>query len=150
MPPAEFRPNTSSGERLLAHEVAHTIQQSKGSPTIQREEAKTPPGITAQGLLGLLAGSRIVIGGSKELIDFLFNKIEANAPEAAGSMNALFGKEGVLATATEDLVEIRLDKPASLPAVGKRSARTICHLSITLRRNAEGHFDFAIAGSEGD
>lgn len=33
----EYQPDTSAGRRLLAHEVAHTVQQSVTGPDIQRE-----------------------------------------------------------------------------------------------------------------
>jgi hypothetical protein len=32
-----FRPGTRTGQRLLAHEVAHTLQQRHGAPHVQRE-----------------------------------------------------------------------------------------------------------------
>lgn len=36
----EWQPNTQAGQRLLAHELAHTVQQSQGAadPGVQREE----------------------------------------------------------------------------------------------------------------
>ena len=35
----EYQPNTYSGKELLAHELAHTVQQRKGKQRIQRQES---------------------------------------------------------------------------------------------------------------
>ncbi len=35
----EYRPETPAGQQLLAHELAHTVQQSRGEPFIQRQIA---------------------------------------------------------------------------------------------------------------
>lgn len=35
--PGEYRPETPDGQRLIAHELAHTVQQGKSAPLVQRE-----------------------------------------------------------------------------------------------------------------
>ncbi|MFZ6179931.1 eCIS core domain-containing protein [Nannocystis pusilla] len=39
----EYRPSTSQGRRLIAHELAHTIQQSRGSVLLQRSMQSEGP-----------------------------------------------------------------------------------------------------------
>jgi hypothetical protein len=148
VPPAEFRPGTPAGQQLLAHEVAHTIQQSKGAPLIQRQPATSQPAITAQGTLGLPAGSRIVI--TRSMNPFFFGLLSSNAPEVAASLTAVSDQTATVTTATDDLIEARLEQAITLPASGSTPARTIHDLTITLRRTASGHFDFLIAGREGE
>lgn len=44
-----FDPSSSAGRRLLAHELAHVVQQRRaGQPALQRDEKKDPPKDTAQ------------------------------------------------------------------------------------------------------
>ncbi|MBV8758771.1 MAG: DUF4157 domain-containing protein, partial [Deltaproteobacteria bacterium] len=44
----QYDPSTSTGEHLLAHEVAHTVQQRGGTPTRQNKLAVSSPGDTAE------------------------------------------------------------------------------------------------------
>jgi hypothetical protein len=153
LPPAEFRPGTTSGDRLLAHEVAHTIQQAKGAPTIQRDEkeGESKGGaakIGAGAMLGLPTGAHVVV--ARSMSDFLFNLLSSNAPDVATSLTAVSGKQATVSTASEDLVELGFDQPVTLPAVDKTPARTLHALTIRLRRTAAGHFDFEIAGRDGE
>jgi hypothetical protein len=39
----QYKPETSSGQHLLAHELAHVIQQSDSQPKLNREEASSTP-----------------------------------------------------------------------------------------------------------
>jgi hypothetical protein len=44
--PGEYAPGTDRGRRLLAHELAHVIQQSRrAEPTVQRDLATPPPAV---------------------------------------------------------------------------------------------------------
>lgn len=43
--PGEYRPDTQDGQHLLAHELAHTLQQSGSEPVIRRK-LKVAPGTT--------------------------------------------------------------------------------------------------------
>src|SRR5262249_32331157 len=44
----EYRPEVSAGRRLLAHEVAHTVQQRGAGPSLQRELVIGSPGDPAE------------------------------------------------------------------------------------------------------
>lgn len=39
----QFSPGTREGQQLLAHELTHVVQQSSGSPRVQRQGAPAPP-----------------------------------------------------------------------------------------------------------
>ncbi len=45
----EYRPESASGQRLLAHELAHVVQQSRdvSAPAVQRQTAAQPPATVA-------------------------------------------------------------------------------------------------------
>jgi hypothetical protein len=42
-----YDPHTPTGDRLLAHELAHTVQQSNGTPIVRRTAASCPTGWNA-------------------------------------------------------------------------------------------------------
>lgn len=44
----EYRPHTSSGRRLLAHELTHVVQQGHATPKVQRQETGTSNELTDQ------------------------------------------------------------------------------------------------------
>jgi Domain of unknown function (DUF4157) len=44
----EYSPGTTAGQQLLAHELAHVVQQSHGGPRVQRQEFVGGPGKTAK------------------------------------------------------------------------------------------------------
>lgn len=48
--PGEYAPETAVGQRLLAHELTHTIQQTQGAatPAIQRQPQPSPADVLAQ------------------------------------------------------------------------------------------------------
>jgi hypothetical protein len=44
----QYAPGTSTGQRLLAHELAHVVQQSHAAPVVQRDEFAGATGTTAK------------------------------------------------------------------------------------------------------
>jgi hypothetical protein len=42
--PGEFQPGAAGGQRLLAHELAHVVQQSQGAPGVDRQIQRTGNG----------------------------------------------------------------------------------------------------------
>lgn len=50
--PGHYAPDTSPGRRLLAHELAHTLQQAPDAPLVQREAAGAGPGDAGPGTAG--------------------------------------------------------------------------------------------------
>jgi len=41
--PGRYQPGSTNGERLLAHELTHVVQQAGGNPSVQRDvKGKTP------------------------------------------------------------------------------------------------------------
>lgn len=147
MPRSSFRPGTPVGDRLLAHEAAHTVQQARGVPAIQRQPVEQPAPIAASALLGLPAGSQVVIARSMQ--DALFSLLSSQAPDVAASLTAISGKQATVATATDDLLELRFNEAATIPASGAAAARTIRDLTLRISRNTDGTFNFAIVGLEG-
>jgi hypothetical protein len=145
---SEYAPETDSGSRLLTHELAHTVQQSSGTKAIQQQPkggGNTQPAITAQGIIGIPQGSKVVL--TRTMTDFFFKLVSSNAPEVAGALNAIDKQNATLSTATDDLVEIKLDQTVNLPASGDKPAVSYKDVTVSLKRTAPGIFDFAVAGT---
>jgi hypothetical protein len=146
---SEYAPETDSGSRLLTHELAHTVQQSSGAKAIQQQPKgggnNTQPAITAQGIIGMPQGSKVVL--TRTMTDFFFKLVSSNAPEVAGALNAIDKQSATLSTATDDLVEIKLDQTVDLPASGDKPAIGYKDVTVSLKRTAPGIFDFAVAGT---
>jgi len=69
--PGEFKPGTPDGDRLLAHELTHVIQQSKGStPRVQRD---------------LFDDAANAIGSIADSAESAYNKVSQAANDFAGS-----------------------------------------------------------------
>lgn len=67
----EYQPGTTSGRTLIAHELAHTLQQSgRGAPDIQRQEPSSPAGDAASAPPGVsLPGGLTLFPGAERLFD---------------------------------------------------------------------------------
>ncbi|HEY2389831.1 MAG TPA: DUF4157 domain-containing protein [Candidatus Angelobacter sp.] len=145
---SEYAPETDSGSRLLTHELAHTVQQSSGTKAIQEQPkggGATQPEITAQGIIGMPQGSKVVL--TRTMTNFFFNLVSSNAPEVAGALNAIDQQNATLSIATDDLVEIKLDQTVNLPASDGKPAVGYKDVTVSLKRTAPGIFDFAVAGT---
>lgn len=59
----QFAPNTAAGQKLLAHELTHTLEQTDAASTIQRSEGEQPvvagKEITAEQLVSALSGATV-------------------------------------------------------------------------------------------
>jgi hypothetical protein len=143
----QYRPGSQTGDRLLAHEISHSIQQSKGVPGIQLQSTQAPQvDVKASEIIGMPAGSRLALAHA--LADMM-DLIKSFVPELAGTLNAISGKTATVAVSDDDKVEARLDAPLKIPASGDSPERNIRDVKITLQRHA-GLFDFTISGTEGD
>jgi hypothetical protein len=47
---AQYSPDSGEGRRLLAHELTHVVQQSSGSPAVQRQPVQPPCGLSEKDL----------------------------------------------------------------------------------------------------
>lgn len=77
--PGQYRPNTNSGRRLLAHELTHTIQQRRGFETGHVHRLGANPGCSA-------AETRTIhqaIYNARGWVDKALPKLEASPPAAS-------------------------------------------------------------------
>jgi hypothetical protein len=145
---SEYAPETDSGSRLLTHELAHTVQQSSGTKAIQEQPkggGAAQPEITAQGIIGMPQGSKIVL--LRTMMDFIFSMVSSQAPDVANALNAIDKQNATLSTANDDLVEIKLDQTVNLPANGDKPAVGYKDVTVRLKRTAPGVFDFTVSGA---
>ncbi|SFA78317.1 protein of unknown function [Poseidonocella pacifica] len=143
-----YRPDTPAGQSLLAHEIAHTTEGPTGAPGLRKDDAPADTPIAANAMVGLPAGSEIVITHSMN--ETILNIVRSQAPEVAGALSAVSDKRATVVTADASTVEIRFAAPATLPGSGGQAATTIRDLTLRLARTDAGTFDFEISGQIGE
>jgi hypothetical protein len=155
----QYAPMTSQGQHLLAHELVHTIQQASGvalrTPSrmvLQRQpqpgSASEPP-ITAQTIFPFPLQSQIAL--NQILNEELFGQLAAVQPRVAATLQALNTRRATVQIATPEHFEAVLNEALALPASGGagQPAVTYSNVTIRLRRNAAGRFDFSVVGQVG-
>jgi len=155
----EYAPHTAPGRRLIAHELAHTVQQgaldSGAARVVQRQPApggttqpaSKPAALTAQDIFPFARGARVVLG--RMMGDDWFDRISSFSPETADALTAIWGKEARVTAATDDLFEAVIEGQVSLPARGGNPARTLKDVTLRLARSGDT-FNFTITATEGD
>jgi len=142
----EYRPDTPQGGGLLAHELAHTIQQRSGDNVVQMQPkgsgaSSMPP--TAQGIFGMRQLSRVVF--HKTMGFFAFSILAAKRPDIAAQLNAIDEQQATVTVANDKMVTVALDKSVTLPAAGGGPDVTYYSVTVTLSRAGNGLFDFGIS-----
>ncbi len=56
----EYNPGTAAGQRLLAHELTHVLQQGGNNTTVQRDDKKDPNAAEATTLKGIYWPARLI------------------------------------------------------------------------------------------
>ncbi|MEP6863456.1 MAG: DUF4157 domain-containing protein [Deltaproteobacteria bacterium] len=92
-----YDPSSSSGQELIAHEVAHTVQQRGGSPARQHKLEVSSPGDHAEveadrAASAMVVGAPAQVGGASGLGRVM------RAPAAAGATPGVGASNGVSAT----------------------------------------------------
>src|SRR5262245_10708731 len=146
-----FRPQSTDGRRLLAHELAHTVQQSstqfaRSGVFIQRQPAnsQSAPAITARTIFPFPQGSRVAL--RRTMPDEWFNQISTLQPDVGAALRAIEAQAATVTTASDDVFEATLSNPVNLPAQGGRPAATLNKVTLSLRRRPNGTFDFDLSG----
>ena len=130
-----FRPGTSAGDSLLAHELAHVVQQ-RDSPRLRRQEAKPTTAAKQLALLGLdnweQAGGREVaryrIWLTRNLGRFLGDLLSSEKGEAVFSKIKGGFAEGVLNEAVGNIVS-----SGAISLAGKYGGQKLIRLFFELR-----------------
>ena len=89
----EYRPNSSFGQRLLAHELTHVIQQVGGNPKIQKQSQRRRDEHSREERNSIAREA------------YAFNRFEENHPREANILNNLEELFGVLVIRLEDLID---------------------------------------------
>ncbi len=139
-----FAPASPSGRALVAHELAHTVQQRDAGRalSIQRdEEGETAP-ITANTILPFAQDSQIQI--DQLLAESLHGLLRSFDPATATTLEVVRGQRATVTSATAELFEARLNqRELTLPQGTYRDVR------VRLVRSSSGTFDFEIVGETG-
>ncbi len=148
----QYRPGVDAGRRLLAHELVHTVQQSAGGGVVQRQDAKGDAPVTARAIFPYPEKSRLLVNLllSDMNLDMIagYMKGDPDSATALGILRAAEGKIATVKTATDDLFEAVVPS-VTLAAQGNASAQTVKDATLRLSRQADGTFQFAIAGDAG-
>lgn len=147
----EYRPGTTDGERLLAHELTHTIQQGaspvagetrasagvSGAGTIQRQEtpSSAPAAITARSIIPFPEGSSVRM--DRIMSDLFFGQMADQDPDSASGFNAVDRQTATITVATDDEVSGTVAGSVTIPAVGNRPAKTVTGVTLRLRRRQD-------------
>lgn len=131
----EYRPQTSAGRWLLAHELAHTLQQGapafESSPWIQREEQSgSPQGapITARSIFPYEQGSQVTLNRLLGEIELGFIALQNR--QLADTLRSMVGRTATVNTATDDVFDATIhpqaatDEQPARPALALRLERS--------------------------
>jgi uncharacterized protein DUF4157 len=132
----EFRPGSSDGRRLLAHELAHVVQQStENAALIQRDVALPPHGVP---------NAPVVLTPQQVQAAIAFNQARFSDPYSVRVIRDVVGLEPVPAVVDEELVRAIAEWQAEqhLPQDGKIGHETT--RSFFLELVAEKEFRDAI------
>lgn len=148
-----YRPGTTAGQRLLAHELAHTIQQTEARnrvPAVQREETGSATdddsAVTVRDIFPFEEGSTVVL--TRIMDEDLYKAVRALVSEQqAASIAIIEGKRAVVETATDDRFEAVIEGSVTVPSEG--GDVTYQDITVTLRRRGET-FEFRVRARVGD
>lgn len=145
---AEYAPGTPHGDRLIAHEVAHVLQQARtGRPALMRQ-ATPDAGAAAQQAAPAAAPTAPAATGLEALPEATRQALRFDTDEAQGAGSkpaAFFGLKGDIATAKNVDVDYELVTPG-IDALGDAKVRG--ELVKGLRGYALGVFDL-LPGDDG-
>lgn len=159
-----YHPDSREGQRLLAHELVHTLQQRpeqdhphlpnyahtrRSALMIQRDvtESQAIAAITARRVFPFPQGSRLVL--NRIMPDEWFHMLSSLQPDVGTALQAIERQVATVTTSTDDLFEATLSTPVSLPAEGDRPQTTLNNVVMSLRRHPSGTFDLELSGQSG-
>jgi hypothetical protein len=147
-----YRPHTADGQRLLAHELVHTVQQTGCSGVVQRQGTGTQAAVTVRAIFPYPEKSRLLVNRllSDTLMDLLATLSQGN-PDSALAVDILRASEGQIATvktATDDLFEAIIPSVA-LPGQANAPAKTVNNVTLRFNRQPDGTFRVALVADTG-
>jgi hypothetical protein len=150
-----YSPESGAGCRLLAHELAHVVQQrTLGRRTQKKDGPAVPVPAAANEVLPYPVGARVLVTSLilPRILDAVATLASAAAEEYKALIEALRDEDvakSVIATvtiSTPDLVEATIPIPA-IPAKGSRPAIPALRVEISLERQSDGTFEGQIRWS---
>jgi len=85
------------------------------------------------------------------MADMIFQFVASNAPEPSAAMKGIDEQVATVITAHDDEIAIRLDERVSLPVQGGNRSTDYDDITVRLKRDGDGLFEFSITGqAEGD
>ena len=139
--PGQYRPNTSGGRSLLAHELTHTVQQAGGGElVVQRQPADTVGASdTAVSVFAYAKGA--VVGLSDIFPDALFGFAPNNI---SNWVHGVTDQNLTITEATADRVRAAFSGPVKQMIPGGGSGPDIPDVSIGIDRIGAGRFQIHI------
>jgi hypothetical protein len=131
--PGAYRPWSTEGTRLLAHELVHTAQNAGHPGGVVHRDTATQGPITARTIFPYEQDERVTVN---HLIDeFFLRMIEARNAAIGGLLRQLTARRATITIASDDVFEAVIEAEAATP---ERAARG--SLAMRLER-AGGTFD---------
>lgn len=122
--PGAYAPQSAAGRQLLAHELAHTVQQAGGQApfgAIQRQESSGP--ITARSVFPYEQGERVTV--NHLLNDVMLGMIEGQSPDLAAALRAMVQRRATVTIATDDVFEARIEAESATDDTPAREAMVL-------------------------
>jgi hypothetical protein len=157
--------NASPGDRrLMAHEMTHVVQQSRGlpgresrnaPPLVQRDENEeggeppqepAPAQIGANEIIPFAVGSQVVLGNI--LRDVFMGIVRQQQPETASTLEAIDRQVAEVIAAGPDRFEAVVQGTVTVPGAENQESRTLEDVRVVLARQDDGAFTFSITGRQ--
>ncbi len=146
-----FQPESIVGQKLLAHELTHTLQQTAApnrTVAIQKEQAgsgsQSSSQITVQDIFPFPQGSRVQL--NRILPDNWLTMLSSIRPQIGTALRAIENRVATVTTTSSDLFEAVISDPISLPAQDDNPAIMLHNVTLRLQRQAGGTFDLELSG----
>ena len=148
-----FQPESNVGQKLLAHELTHTLQQTAApnrTVAIQKEQAASGSGsqssskTTVQDMFPFPQGSRIQL--NRILPDNWLAILSSHRPQIGTALRVIENKVATVTTTSSNLFEAVISDPISLPAQDDNPAITLHNVTLLLQRQKGGTFDLELSG----
>jgi hypothetical protein len=156
-----FQPESIVGQKLLAHELAHTLQQTSvpnsqyahnQAMAVQKQEvgsgSPSASQITVQDIFPFPQGSRVQL--NRILPDNWLDMLSSLRPQTGIALRAIENKVATVTTTGSNLFEAAISDSITLPAQDNNPAVTLHNVTLRLQQQAGGTFSLELSGQAAD
>ncbi len=142
-----YQPDTGDGRKLLAHELAHTAQQTDPG-TLFRQEAEATGPVTAQEVFPAAVGDRFQL--RRTLDDVWLGLMQIKSPRTAATLETIQNHVVEVTTISDDLFEATMSGSITLPAETEGGdAQQVSNIRLRFERAGDGTFSLSFVGQSG-